>query len=105
MRDKPRDPRQRYESVGGWRQHVLRALDIVGLIRFDDDGKVRWPFRAPPKHERWRSWALVQWNSPWSDRVGLFRNLPGVVKWERGRLLPRRWGFTFFGFEFGDRGD
>jgi len=35
---------------------------------------------------------------------GVFRNLPGVVKWENGRMLPRRWGVQIFGLEIGDRG-
>jgi hypothetical protein len=35
----------------------------------------------------------------------VFRNLPGVIKWQKGRLLPRRWGFGIAGLiEFGDRG-
>lgn len=37
-------------------------------------------------------------------RFYCFKNLPGVIKWERGRLLPRRWGFGVCGIEFGDRG-
>lgn len=29
--------------------------------------------------------------------LGVFGNLPGVIKWIPGRLLPRRWGFHVFG--------
>lgn len=46
------------------------------------------------------------WVFMWKMRqfVGLFRNKPGVIKWRKGKLLPRRWGFYVLGLEVGDRG-
>lgn len=57
-----------------------------------------------PKHI-WRDWrsfkATVMTNRPFY----IFRNLPHVIKWIPGRLLPRRWGFGIYGLiEFGERG-
>ncbi len=40
----------------------------------------------------WRIWKYM-WRH--EKRVGLFKNLPGVI--------PGRWGFWIFGFEFGSR--
>lgn len=51
---------------------------------------------------QWRAWRAGEtW---YGGMVGLFRNLPGVVKWKKGRLLPRRWGFYVWGLEIGQRG-
>lgn len=54
-------------------------------------------FRIDP----WHMW-VYYWRT--KDFFGVFRNLPGVVKWLPGRTLPRRWGFRFWGVEFGERG-
>lgn len=73
--------------------------------------RVRWPFSVDP----WWVWKIHFHNglrrlfrspdySPMlGEWFGVFRNRPDVVKWEKGRLLPRRWGFYIIGFEFGDR--
>lgn len=65
--------------------------------------QIIWPFRVPPlwqlkhpiRHLRYY-WHI--------GMVYRFKNLPGVIKWRKGRLLPVRWGFGICGFEFGDRG-
>ncbi len=75
----------------------MRFLLWLGLTRKKSDGSYRFPVHVSPWHI-WRYlWAYGQY-------CGFFRNLPGVVKWEEGRLLPRRWGFYILGFEIGDRG-
>lgn len=56
-----------------------------------------WPFHRPPTHVFKYCWKR-------GPRFYVFRNLPGVIKWLPGRLLPMRWGVGFCGFEFGDRG-
>jgi hypothetical protein len=43
----------------------------------------------------WRQWRWMM-SSRWKDkRIGIFRNLPGVI--------PGRWGFFIFGLEIGSR--
>ncbi len=76
---------------------MITLLLWIGLIRRKPDGTIRWPFSTWP-----REWWSVMWRS--RPLFGVFRNLPGVIKWEPGRLLPRRWGVRFWVFEFGDRG-
>lgn len=82
------------------RDALLWPLLRVGLVSRRHDGKIRWPvsFRA-----RW-SWFLLWRGDEVFERVGVFRNLPHVVKWQRGRFLPWRWGFFILGLEIGDRG-
>lgn len=104
---------------------VVYVLLRIGLVRYYyDSERVRWPISIDPPH----LWALHirclfrgQWfcsrtddgslrkGFPWSGpggfcAFGVFRNLPWVIKWEKGRLLPRRWGFHILGLEIGDRG-
>lgn len=44
----------------------------------------------------WWIWRCMLTNRRFPDkRIGIFRNLPGVV--------PGRWGFFILGFEFGSR--
>lgn len=74
---------------------LLLAIGIVSLSRTSLSG-IRWPVS-------W-SWNMCQMLWRTRDFAGLFRNKPGVVKWRRGRLLPRRWGFYVLGLEIGDRG-
>lgn len=76
---------------------MIRFLLWVGLVRIKDNGSIRWPFHASP---RW----IFRHHLLHGPRFYVFRNLPGVIKWTPGRLLPRRWGFGFCGLEFGDRG-
>lgn len=76
---------------------MIKFLMWVGFIRRRDDGTIVWPFHVPPAHMREHYWRH-------GPRFYIFRNLPGVIKWVPGRLLPRRWGFGICGFEFGDRG-
>jgi hypothetical protein len=99
-----------------------RLLLRIGLIRIRIDGRISWPVRV----DGWLWWKFYfrcflrgEWfaardtkghfrtgfpfGAPYSA-FGVFRNLPGVIKWEKGRLLPRRWGVQIFGLEIGDRG-
>jgi hypothetical protein len=82
---------------------MIDFLTWVGFVRRRDDGSIRWPFAAPP---RWafRSWVDLKAYCRFAGPFYVFRNVPGIVKWRKGRLLPVRWGFGVFGFEFGDRG-
>jgi hypothetical protein len=76
---------------------MIKLLLVIGFVAKRSDGSISWPFHAPPmwvfihmlKHER----------MPYR-----FKNLPGVRKYIPGRMLPRRWGGGWLGFEFGDRG-
>ncbi len=76
---------------------MIRFLLFLGFVSRIHCGRVSWPFRAPP-------WHMFVYYLRYGPRAYRFRNLPGVVKWKPGRLLPRRWGFGVLGFEFGDRG-
>jgi len=87
---------------------VRDTLLWIGLIRVRADCTIRWPVSICS-----RTWWLVQWRTMLIERsltrgsfppLGVFRNLPGIIKWQPGRLLPRRWGFHVFGIEIGDRG-
>lgn len=85
---------------------MVELLLRIGLVRRKTDGSVRWPVSC---NWQWTWWKIWFWNGPFSKDslggwFGVFRNRPGVIKWEKGRLLPRRWGIRVFGFEFGDRG-
>ena len=82
---------------------MIKFLLWVGLVAKRHDGTIAWPFHSPP------AWAFSSGRGfkHYCRLTGgfyVFRNLPGVVKWVPGRLLPRRWGFGVCGFEFGDRG-
>jgi hypothetical protein len=84
---------------------MIRFLIWLGFIRRRENGTIRWPFHAAPWH-CWKSFARhpIGMTKCWGAFY-LFRNVPGVIKWEHGRVLPRRWGCGFFGLlEFGDRG-
>ena len=81
---------------------IIRLLIWVGLTRRIDNGKLFVPFHWPPKHVFMTH--LRAGGKRGFKRVYVFRNVPGVVKWIPGRLLPRRWGIGFCGIEFGDRG-
>lgn len=74
---------------------LLLAIGIVSISRTSLSG-VRWPVSF--------SWGMTKMFWRTRDFAGLFHNKPGVVKWRRGRLLPRRWGFHLLGLEIGDRG-
>lgn len=80
---------------------MITLLLRIGLVTRRHDGSIRWPLSFAP---------LWMWKHPISTArcAGLFyvfRNLPGVIKWREGRLLPIRWGFGIAGLiEFGDRG-
>ena len=83
-------------------QDRSKSLLLRALVRVRADGSVRWPFSVWPA-DWW--WLLLRHPlNPYFGWFSLFRNRPGVVKRERGRWLPRRWGFRVLGFEFGDRG-
>lgn len=84
---------------------MIELLIWIGLIRRKSDGSIRWPVYLAPKH-CWVDFVKHPVGMTKCNGVFyLFRNLPGVIKWVPGRMLPRRWGFGFFGLiEFGDRG-
>ncbi len=87
---------------------MIPVLLRIGLVRRRDNGSIRWPVSIEP----WRMWVVMYRNMVAYRSLtkgafaplGVFRNLPGIIKWEPGRLLPRRWGFYVFGIEIGDRG-
>ena len=86
-------------------QLPVKFLLWVGLIRREDDGSIRWPIHIAPRHCWVSAWEHPKLIGRWTGWFYVFRNLPGVIKWEEGRLLPRRWGFGILGLiEFGDRG-
>lgn len=76
---------------------MIRLLLWTGLVARNRDGRIVWPFHVAP-------WFVIRHHFLYGQRFYIFRNLPGVIKWVPGRLLPRRWGFGICGFEFGDRG-
>lgn len=76
---------------------MIKFLLRIGFVAIRRNGSIAWPFHAPPY---WLFKVMLK-----ADRKPyLFRNLPGVIKWVPGRILPRRWGIGWLGFEFGDRG-
>lgn len=80
---------------------MIKLLARIGFVRIRN-GKVVWPFSVW-SYEAW----MIFIKHPFDEQFGwgcLFRNRPGVIKRIPGRILPRRWGFRFLGFEFGDRG-
>ena len=88
---------------------MIKLLLRIGLVRRRANGTIRWPVSFDRPGDTW----IVMYRNMVEHRsltkgpfapVGLFRNRPGVIKWEKDRLLPRRWGFHFFGLEIGDRG-
>lgn len=81
---------------------MIKLLLRVGLVK-RRDGKIVWPFHAPPSHV-FTSWKMFRGHCTFWGPFYLLRNPPECLKWLPGRLLPRRWGFGVFGFEFGDRG-
>lgn len=80
---------------------MIKFLLWLGFVARRADGTIAWPFHAPPAHIFWTHFKHGGSTFP---RFYVFRNCPGVIKWRKGRLLPRRWGLGFCGFEFGDRG-
>ena len=83
------------------RKSTLCKLTPDGVGDYVYPESVRWPFHAPPW---WQIKLLLRGRAVMGWKPYVFRNLPGVIKWKPGRLLPRRWGFGWLGFEFGDRG-
>lgn len=81
---------------------MIELLRRIGLVRIDPiTGYARWPFYIWPKDH----WKVFMWPAVGErDLFGVFRNRPNVIKWEKGRLLPRRWGVRIWGLEIGDRG-
>lgn len=85
------------------RNWFIRLLVWIGIVRIREDDTIRWPVHIAPKH----CWSWGHTRAMWimHQRLYTFSNLPGVIKWVPGRLLPRRWGFGILGLiEFGDRG-
>ena len=82
----------------------MKLLLWIGLVRRLDDGRIKWPIHFAPKHI-WKDWKMLRAYIRLHGYFYVFRNLPGVIKYTPGRLLPRRWGFGFAGLiEIGDRG-
>jgi hypothetical protein len=81
---------------------MIRFLLWVGLVARKHNGKIAYPFHVPPRW-CWRSWRDFKAYARFCGGFYVFRN-KGARKWVPGRLLPRRWGFGIYGFEFGDRG-
>ena len=82
---------------------VMRFLLWVGLTNYVDR-KYTVPLHVAPKHV-WTDWPSFRATVRTNKLFYVFRNLPHVVKWKEGRLLPRRWGFGILGLiEIGDRG-
>lgn len=82
----------------------MKLLLWIGLVARRPDNSIAWPIRFAPG---WifRDWASFRGWIRFHAGIYLFHNLPGVIKWVPGRLLPRRWGIGFFGLiEIGDRG-
>lgn len=84
---------------------IKKLLLRVGLITKDRDGEIHYPIHVAPLW-LWKWFMRHPINMTCCNGAFyLFRNVPGVIKWLPGRLLPRRWGFGLFGLvEFGDRG-
>jgi hypothetical protein len=78
------------EICTGYREKVLglwaRLLLRTGVCRRNDDGTLRWPF------------AIGSW---WDFKCQIRCLLRG--RW-CDSILPRRWGFCFYTFEFWQRG-
>lgn len=73
-----------------------------GALVYRYPEQVIWPFHVPPL---WQIKYVLRGKPVvygWKPYV--FRNVPGIIKWAPGRVLPRRWGVGWLGFEFGDRG-
>lgn len=100
---------------------LVRLYDVDSRARgFPYNGWVRWPIRISPwpmwktmwRYETscWIKYYLTTregsmiWNIDAFRMFGVFHNPPNIIKWEKGRLLPRRWGFHIWGIEIGDRG-
>lgn len=80
---------------------LVAPLLRVGLVTQRYDGSIRWPLSFAPAW-MWRHPLCAVRQGGW---FYVFRNLPGVIKWREGRMLPIRWGFGVMGLiEFGDRG-
>ena len=80
---------------------MKKLLARIGIIRIKPDGTARWPIYVSPLWI-WQVYCFPAVGK--RDLFGVFRNKPGVIKWEKNRLLPRRWGIRIGGFEIGDRG-
>lgn len=81
---------------------MIPLLAWIGIVRIRDDGTVRWPVHVVS----WGLWKIFFRNpgDPQWGWFGVFCNRPGIIKWQPGRLLPRRWGVRILGLEIGDRG-
>lgn len=77
----------------------MKLLLRIGLVARRPNGTIAWPIHIAPRH------CWTKGHARFFGPFYVFRNVPGVIKWVPGRMLPRRWGFGFFGLiEFGDRG-
>ena len=79
------------------RKHLPPVLRALSFLRVEIVNRLPLLHIAP-----WHIWKWL-WRSP-GQRIGLFRNRPGVIRRKPGQWLPRRWGFYILGFEFGRRG-
>lgn len=83
------------------RKSIVCDIGPEGQLTYRYPEQVIWPFHVPPM---WQLKLLLRGRAVMGWKPYVFRNLKGVIKWKEGRLLPRRWGFGWIGFEFGDRG-
>lgn len=86
---------------------MIWLLLWIGFCARRADRSIAWPFHWCPRHiwrGQWRCFRERRSYLGSNPVCGVFRNRPGVIRRVEGRLLPRRWGIYFFGFEFGDRG-
>lgn len=79
------------------RKSTVCDIAADGQIVYRYPVQIIWPFHMSP-------WWIIRHHVRFGPRVYVFRNVPGIIKWEPGRVLPRRWGIGVCGFEFGDRG-
>lgn len=84
------------------RKSPLCKLDASGKLTYIYPEQVIWPFSVSGWQFFWMH--LRHGAKRGFPRFYVFRNVPGVIKWTPGRVLPRRWGIGFCGIEFGDRG-
>lgn len=87
----------------GRKSNVCDIDKETGALTYRYPETIIWPFHVSPW---WQIKLMVKHGRQGGPmpRFYRFKNLPGIIKWREGRLLPVRWGFGICGFEFGDRG-
>lgn len=83
------------------RKSSLCTMAADGKLTYVYPEQIIWPFHVPPW---WQIKYLLRGRAVMGWKPYVFRNLKGVIRRVPGRVLPRRWGVGWLGFEFGDRG-